>query len=227
MVRFAERLQVILGDDVERRDFNVPHGRLGASRWEITVAVRDKKGHVVHMVDASPLGGNRKLVEEAIVSIFVDTGPGTKRSDEATVSSTMYVAQHEFVDVIKKYSREYNLKTAKKTRRKNPSLAGRYKYIHACPDSTHGDIQALQASEIGIELAAFRRAVGPESWRWITGHLGYDRDFPISKDWAVRYYKGKYRGVPAYFIRHSMIEYIWTLDGKLGPSDTGYEDLRD
>jgi hypothetical protein len=96
-------------------------------------------------------------------------------------------------------------------------LAGRFHFVHSCVNSTYEDIQALMASETAVSLATFRTAVGPEQWREIRSNLGYDRYFPISKDWHVGYFKGTYRRVPAYFLRHSRIEYIFTLDGKLGP----------
>lgn len=96
--------------------------------------------------------------------------------------------------------------------------AGKFHFVHACPDSTYADIRALMESETSVSLATFRRAIGPEQWREIRDNLGYDRSLPISKDWHVGYYKGVYRHVPAYFLRHSRIEYIFTLDGKMGPS---------
>lgn len=95
---------------------------------------------------------------------------------------------------------------------------GGYHFVHSCPASTYEDIQALQESEREVSLATFRKAVGPEQWREIRESLGYDRALPISKDWHVRYYKGTYRHVPAYFLRHSRIEYIFTLGGMLGES---------
>lgn len=36
--------------------------------------------------------------------------------------------------------------------------------------------------------------------------------FHIKDDWAVSFWKSKYRGVPCYFITHSGIEYIWTKE---------------
>lgn len=96
--------------------------------------------------------------------------------------------------------------------------AGKFHFVHACPDSTYEDIRALTESETSVSLATFRRAIGPEQWREIRDNLGYNRSLPISKDWHVGYYKGVYRHVSAYFLRHSRIEYIFTLDGKMGPS---------
>lgn len=104
--------------------------------------------------------------------------------------------------------------------RDNPAANenGRYQYVTDCTGSTYEDIQALKESETGVSLGTFRKAVGTAAWKDITASLGYGRDFPISRDWHVGYYKGVYRGVPAYFLRHSMIEHIFTLNGEQGPS---------
>lgn len=100
----------------------------------------------------------------------------------------------------------------------NPSNAGRFLYVMSCPDSTYEDIQALKETEDAIGLRAFARAIGPTQWKDLQRQLQYDRDFPISRDWHVGYYRGVFRGVPCYFMRHSGIEHIYTLNGKLGPS---------
>lgn len=94
----------------------------------------------------------------------------------------------------------------------------RFFYVHSCPSSTYEDIQALQASETSISLDTFRRAIGPEQWAEIQASLGYDRTFPIRRDWHVGYFKGVYRGVAAVFLRHSRIEHIFTLGGVCGTS---------
>lgn len=96
--------------------------------------------------------------------------------------------------------------------------SGQFYYVTDCIGSTYEDIRALAESEREVSLRTFRSAIGVNAWMHITRHLGYDRSFPISRDWMVRYYKGVYRGVPAYFCRHSRIEYIFTLNGRTGPS---------
>lgn len=102
------------------------------------------------------------------------------------------------------------------TRRR--TAPGGYQFVTSCVDSTYEDIRALQDSEQSVALATFRRAIGPTQWREITSNLGYDRSFPITKDWAVSYHKGTYRGVPCYFVRHSR---IFTLGGRVGRSLAG------
>jgi GNAT superfamily N-acetyltransferase len=97
----------------------------------------------------------------------------------------------------------------------------RYIFVHSCPSSTYEDIQALTASEKPISLDTFRRAIGPAQWAEIQASLGYDRSFPIRRDWHVGYFRGVYRGVAAVFLRHSRIEHIFTLHGMCGPSLAG------
>jgi hypothetical protein len=96
-----------------------------------------------------------------------------------------------------------------------------FKYVHACPSSTYEDIMALKESEVDVTLETFRRRIGLKQWRQLQAALGYDRDFPISRDWHVGYYRGIYRDEQAYFVRHSGIEYIFTRGGRLGPSLAG------
>lgn len=105
-------------------------------------------------------------------------------------------------------------------RRRNPSASenGRYRFVTDCIGSTYEDISALKESGEGVSRTTFARALGPSEWKAIQKELGYDRDFPISGDWHVGYYKGTYRGVPAYYLVWSATEYIFTLDGKEGPS---------
>lgn len=95
---------------------------------------------------------------------------------------------------------------------------GRYRFVTNCIGSTYEDISALKETATGVSRATFARAIGPEEWKWIQKELGYDRDFRISGDWHVGYDTGTYRGVPAYWLTHSGIEWIFTLDGEQGKS---------
>ena len=114
---------------------------------------------------------------------------------------------------------------AKRARREDPGSAARvamergpYRYVHNCTSSTYADIRKMQESAVEVSRNAFARAVGPDEWKSIQQRLGYSRDFPISRDWHVSYDKGTYRGVPAYWLTHSHIEYIFTLNGEVGLS---------
>jgi hypothetical protein len=99
-------------------------------------------------------------------------------------------------------------------------LAGRFHFVHSCPGSTAEDIRSMldDTPVESIALATFRAAIGPEQWREIQSNLGYSRYTPISKDWHIAFFKGTYRGTPAYWLTWSAMEYIFTLDGKMGPS---------
>jgi len=111
--------------------------------------------------------------------------------------------------------------------RKHPGagarFAGRYEYVTSCIGSCYEDMRdLLDASDTEhVSRSTFARAVGLEAWRQLKDDLGYDRDFPISRDWHVDYMRGFYRGVACYFLRHSGIEYIYTLDGRQQRSRRG------
>ncbi|MCC6752029.1 MAG: hypothetical protein IT371_30535 [Deltaproteobacteria bacterium] len=95
---------------------------------------------------------------------------------------------------------------------------GHYKFVTTCIDSTYEDMQALQSTERGISQRVFAKKIGRLQWGALQAALGYDRHFPIAKDWHVGYYRGVYREVPCVFLRHSKIEHIFTLDGRVGRS---------
>lgn len=93
-----------------------------------------------------------------------------------------------------------------------------YLFVHACPDSTFEDIQALTATEKKISMDEFVKKIGKEAWSKLQERLGYDKDFPITKDKMVQYRSGEYRGKDACFLRYSAIEYIFTKGGNMGPT---------
>lgn len=94
---------------------------------------------------------------------------------------------------------------------RNPvSDRGRYRYVHSCKKSDYESISDLKESAQGISMRTFAEKVGPSGWRFIQDMLGYDRNFPISRDWHVAYYSGVYRGQPAVFLVWSGVEYIFT-----------------
>lgn len=97
-------------------------------------------------------------------------------------------------------------------------LAGRFRFVTDCIGSTYEDIRDLVDQERDIGMRTFQAAVGREGWRELSDMLGYDRYLPLSRDWHVGYYKSLFRGMPAVFLRHSAIEYIFTPDGRVGPS---------
>ena len=99
------------------------------------------------------------------------------------------------------------------------ALAGRFHFVTDCVGSTFEDIRDLiDNGDDAISMRTFAMAIGRDGWRQLSAMLGYDRYFPLSRDWHVGYYRGTFRGIPAVYMRHSGIEYIFTLDGRVGPS---------
>lgn len=94
-----------------------------------------------------------------------------------------------------------------------------YRYVGACLNAACGeDIQAMIATARRVSRETFVANTNEQDRREVEQALGYDRHMPISKAPNVFYRKGVYRGIPAYYLTHSAIEYIFTLQGKLGPS---------
>jgi hypothetical protein len=139
-------------------------------------------------------------------------GPGYAR---ALSEKREALAYHEReLETIRAQRAEWGKGSAARTE----SGMGRYRFVTNCIGSTYEDIRALKETATGVTRATFAKALGPEQWKWVQKSLGYDRDFSISRDWHVGYDKGTYRGVPAYWITHSGIEWIFTLDGEQGKS---------
>lgn len=89
------------------------------------------------------------------------------------------------------------------------NTGARYQFETDCIGSTSEAIRDLVDGETSITLRTFREAIGLEQWRELQATLGYDRDLPISRDWAIGFYKSTYLGRPAVFARWSHIEYIF------------------
>ena len=95
----------------------------------------------------------------------------------------------------------------------------RYRYVCDCTDSTYEDIRAMvDEGAQSITRRTFVQHTDDDDRRELYRRLGYDRYFSIVTDWHVGYYKGMFRGVPAYWMQHSAVERIFTLDGMVGPS---------
>lgn len=86
-----------------------------------------------------------------------------------------------------------------------------YLFETDCRGSDYESMRDLVDNSTQISQQTFARKIGPNQWRDLQRNLGYDRSFPISKDWHVEYYAGTYRGRPAVYLRHSGIEYIFVL----------------
>lgn len=104
----------------------------------------------------------------------------------------------------------------------NPPLADRddhrYRYVANCVHAAAEDISAMVESAREITRPYFVRKLAPGEWVEIQKTLGYGPSFPITGDRTISYYRSMFRGQPAVFLEWSAIEYVFTLDGKLGPS---------
>lgn len=90
----------------------------------------------------------------------------------------------------------------------------RYRFVTDCINADGRDIQEMVDSGELVTRATFVRHTDDTERREMEVAMGYDV-FPITKDWHVAYFKGFYRGVPAYWMTWSAIEYVFTLDGKV------------
>jgi hypothetical protein len=91
----------------------------------------------------------------------------------------------------------------------------RYRFVTDCIHAKGEDISAMVESGVQVTRATFVRHTDDLERRCMEESMGYDT-LPITKDWAVAYYRGSYRGVPAYWMTWSAIEHVFTLDGMVG-----------
>ena len=88
-------------------------------------------------------------------------------------------------------------------------------YLNCCVSWPRRDVYApgglCDMIDSGREITrrSFCRRVDPESRREVEQQLGYDHDFPITRDCAVEYRTGRLHGRRVWFIRHSSIEYVF------------------
>ena len=98
-------------------------------------------------------------------------------------------------------------------------LPKKYKFVTDCINADAEDIHDMQDKAVQVGFRTMARNC--EGFGELIKNLGYSRDFPITKDWAVSYCKSQYRGVPCYYLEHSKIEYIFTLHGAGGAVPQG------
>ena len=92
-----------------------------------------------------------------------------------------------------------------------------WQFATTCVNSTAALINALIDSERQISYRTFRRALGgAELDRWASEMLydvGSERGgLRLKDDFCVSFYRGRFDGRRALFVRHSAIEHIWTLE---------------
>lgn len=93
-----------------------------------------------------------------------------------------------------------------------------YRYRTNCVNAKALDIHKMtgQAKDITYETFV-KHCHGLQEWCQQNGYSinpGKSGNLTLKQDWAVTYYKSKYRGVKCYYMKHSAIEYIWTLGGE-------------
>lgn len=84
-----------------------------------------------------------------------------------------------------------------------------YRFSLSCVESTYEAIRAMIEVEKPITLKTFRRRCDSKG---LERSLGYDRGFPLCRDWHVGYYRSMYEGRRCYYLRWSGIEHIF-LEG--------------
>jgi hypothetical protein len=85
----------------------------------------------------------------------------------------------------------------------------KYKYLTNCVSCGDGDaINEMSDNALPITLRTIQKHC--IDFKEVTEKLGYGKDFAISNDYHVRYYKSKFKGKKCYFFTWSCIEYIFT-----------------
>ena len=89
--------------------------------------------------------------------------------------------------------------------------SGLYQFMTTCVGSDYETMRRMLDDHPlkSISRRTFAQKIGTEAWKELQAQLGYDRYFPISKDWHVGYYSATYENLPAVFLRHSGIEWIF------------------
>lgn len=85
-------------------------------------------------------------------------------------------------------------------------------YLNSCPQIPASKGEALnRALEEGTQVSriTFERRIGAQLASELNRALGYNRNFPIKRDWHVRYWKVKLDGCLVYLMRHSAIEHMY------------------
>ncbi len=92
----------------------------------------------------------------------------------------------------------------------------KYYYKTNCIEADGPEIEAMQEKSKTVSYKTLVKNVGLDTIRCIFPFYAWmrgERGLKMEKDYAVSYSKGQYLGVPCYFVTHSAIEYIFTLEG--------------
>ena len=86
------------------------------------------------------------------------------------------------------------------------------RFLNSCPQIPPSKGEALnRALEEGTQVSriTFERRIGKAAAGALNRALGYNRNFPIKRDWHVRYWKVKLAGCLVYLMQHSAIEHMY------------------
>lgn len=83
-----------------------------------------------------------------------------------------------------------------------------FRYLTKCVSANGEDINAMRDVAVEVSYRTMRRRCG--DLQEVARSLHYRRDFPLSGDPYVAYYRSVFRGELCYYLVHSSIEYIWT-----------------
>lgn len=87
------------------------------------------------------------------------------------------------------------------------------RFFTSCPNWLNylpvEDLNLMIRNEREITRKTFLKHVDPDSMRNTEIECGYDKDFPMTKDPFVAYYKSKVRGCDVVFFRWSAMEYVF------------------
>lgn len=98
-------------------------------------------------------------------------------------------------------------------------MSKEFKYETCCVNSDAESIIAMVDNAKDVTLTTFLRQCDASD---LLLDLGYNKMFPIKKDWHVKYFKSTYKGKPCYYMVHSAIEYVFCKN-KLTKGDTMVE----
>lgn len=88
-----------------------------------------------------------------------------------------------------------------------------YFYETNCTSSTAKLINDMVDQAREVTYATLARHVGADQLRFTFPFYAWGPGTPglrMKNDWAVSYYRSKYRGRLCYYVQHSAIEYIFT-----------------
>ena len=78
-----------------------------------------------------------------------------------------------------------------------------------------GELHAMIDNALMITFGTFARHC---NWRAVAQQLGYQvgpgKDLHMRDDYAIRFYRSKWKGKRCYYIRWSAIEYVFLLPGE-------------